>query len=136
MKNPQRILDIVPISVVSKLHLKFTNPKWRSMWFQRQIDIGGWSPPRFNVEITSTLHNTRLPQNGLLEQKILENNRMWTVTSIEVMSIRYRNEIEKSTWITDRYFHQFWKSNPRRILKVEALSSFSHSFVFQERIKW
>ena len=58
------------------------------------------------VEITSTQHYTRIALNRFPEQKMLANDRMETA-STEVTSIRYRNDMEKSTWRTDRYFVDF-----------------------------
>ena len=58
------------------------------------------------VEITSTQHCTRLVQNRFPELKMLGNDRMETA-STEVTSIRPRNDIEKSTWRTNRYFIDF-----------------------------
>ena len=52
------------------------------------------------VEITWTQHY-RFP-----EQKMLGNDTMETGIT-EVMPIRRRNDIEKSTWRSDRYFADF-----------------------------
>ena len=58
------------------------------------------------VEITSTQHYTRIAQNRFPEQKMLGNDTMETA-STEVTSIRRRNNVEKSTWKTHRYFVDF-----------------------------
>ena len=56
--------------------------------------------------ITWTQHYTRLAWNRFPEPKMLGNDRMETL-STAVMSIRRRDDIEKYTWRTQRYFVNF-----------------------------
>ena len=57
-------------------------------------------------EITLTQHYTKLFYNRFPEQKMLENDRLEAASTV-VTSISRRNDIEKSTWKTHRYFVDF-----------------------------
>ena len=57
-------------------------------------------------EITSTQHYTRLVWKRFPEEKVFENDRKETASKAGT-SIWHRNNIEKSTWRTRRYFVDF-----------------------------
>ena len=61
---------------------------------------------------------------------MLGNDSMEAASTI-VTPIQRRNDIEKSTWRTHRYFHQFLSSNPRRNFFVKSMSEFLRGFAFQ-----
>ena len=75
------------------------------------------------VEITSTQYYTRLAWNRLPEQKKLENDRMETA-STEVASIQCRNNIEKSTGRTHRYFVDFGSQTHVKISTLKRCHNF------------
>ena len=56
--------------------------------------------------ITWIQHYTRLAWNRFPEPQMLGNDRMETLNTA-VMSIRRRDDIEKYTWRTQRYFVNF-----------------------------
>ena len=58
------------------------------------------------VAIPVAIRIIAIPDQIFPEQKMLENDRM-EIASKAVTSIRHRNDIEKSTWRTHRYFVNF-----------------------------
>ena len=58
------------------------------------------------TEITSAQHYTKLAYNRIIEQKMLGNDGMETVSTI-VLSVSLPNNIENSTWRTHQYFVNF-----------------------------
>ena len=84
------------------------------------------------VEITSTQRYTRLAQNRFPEQKMSENDRMVTAGKA-VTSIRLRNDIEKSTWRTHRYFVYFESRIHVEISTSNRCHNFHVGFYFQNR---
>ena len=82
------------------------------------------------IEITSTLHCSRFTQNRFPEQKMLGNDRMETASTL-VTSIRRRNNIEKSTSITHRYFADFESRIFVKISTSNRCQKFQEDFSFK-----
>ena len=84
------------------------------------------------VEITSTQRYTRFDLNRFPERKKLGDDRMETA-STEVTVIQRRNDMEKSTWKTRRYFVDF---ESRIHVKISTYNQFPRVFAFQNQLNF